>query len=89
MTAHDRIGRPLSDASTTERAITRLLAELYAGLQHGYFEYSITCEVIGQSRRRLTIHAGKAYQFMIPFDECVHVPKLADDSCDGSKTNAE
>lgn len=53
-----------------DRALHRIVAELHAGLRHGYFEYSVTCEVIGHGRRRLVLHAGKTYQFVIPADEC-------------------
>jgi len=55
---------------STECAIRRLLAEIHAGLRHGHFEYVLTCDMIGQGRRRLTLQAGKHYQFVIPADEC-------------------
>jgi hypothetical protein len=53
-----------------DRALHRILAEIHAGLRHGYFEYTLTCEVIGGGRRRLVLHAGKSYQFVIPAEEC-------------------
>jgi hypothetical protein len=53
-----------------DRALTRIMAEIDAGLRHGYFEYEISCEVIGHRRRRLILRAGKTYQFVIPSDEC-------------------
>jgi hypothetical protein len=53
-----------------DRALRRVLAEIHDGLRHGYFEYGLTCEVIGQERRRLVLRAGKTYQFVIPADEC-------------------
>ena len=56
--------------STADRALHRIVAEIVDGLRHGYFEYSLTCEVIGQGRRRLILHAGKNFQFVIPGDEC-------------------
>jgi hypothetical protein len=49
---------------------SRRLTELHEGLRHGFFEYGLTCEVIGSNRRRLQLHAGKNYQFIIPADEC-------------------
>jgi hypothetical protein len=61
----DRLGDGARD-----RAMRRIIAELEAGLRHGYFEYTVTCEVIGHGRRRLVLHAGKSYQFVIPADEC-------------------
>ena len=59
------------------------------GLCHGYFEFALTCEVIGQERRRLTLRAGKSYQFVIAKEDCVRSavsPTL--DSSDGSDTHA-
>jgi hypothetical protein len=56
--------------STTERALRRIVAEIVDGLRHGHFAFSLTGEIIGQGRRRLTLHAGKSYQFIIPNDEC-------------------
>ncbi len=52
-----------------ERALRRLESEVRAGLEHGFFDFSITCEVIKEGKRRLTIKAGKSYQFVIPQQE--------------------
>jgi hypothetical protein len=57
-------------ASTTDRALRRIVAEITDGLRHGYFEFRVTCEVIGQGRRRLVLHSGKSYQLVIPSGEC-------------------
>lgn len=58
-------------ASTAEdRALQRVVTEIREGLRHGYFDYGVSCEVIGQGRRRLQLRAGKNYQFVIPADEC-------------------
>ena len=59
-----------SSLSGRDRALSRILAEIHAGLQHGYFSFTLTCDVIGQGRRRLTLHAGKNYQFVIAAEEC-------------------
>ena len=48
-----------------ERALRRLETEVREGLEHGFFDLSITCEVIKDGKRRLTIKAGKSYQFVI------------------------
>jgi hypothetical protein len=64
-----------------EVALQRVLAEIHAGLRHGYFEYTLTCEVIGQGRRRLLLRAGKHYQFLIPADECEAAGRPSD-PCD-------
>jgi len=54
-----------------DRAIRKLLDELLCGLQHGFFEIAITCEVVKSGKRRLTLKAGKSYQFTIEEDEIV------------------
>ena len=51
-------------------AFRRVVEEIEAGLRHGYFDFSLSCEVIGQGRRRLHLRAGKNYQFVIPGEEC-------------------
>jgi hypothetical protein len=51
-------------------ALKRVLAEIHAGLCHGHFEYTVTCEIVGQGKRRLILRAGKHYQFLIGADEC-------------------
>jgi hypothetical protein len=65
-----------------DKALQRVLAEIHAGLRHGYFEYTLSCEVIGQGRRRLLLRAGKHYQFLIPADECEAAVRPSD-PCDG------
>ena len=62
--------RPSGSSDRLDVALRRVLAEIHGGLRHGYFKYTLTCEVIGQGRRRLLLHAGKQYQFVIPADEC-------------------
>ncbi len=59
-------------------AIQRVVAEIEAGLRHGYFDYSVTCEVVGHGRRRLVLRAGKSYQFVIPAEECETSPPASD-----------
>ena len=84
--------RPVQEVAsvlTIDRAINRILAEIQEGLRHGYFEYALTCEVIGQERRRLTLRAGKSHQFVIPKDECVRSTAHQSDSCDRSDTDAD
>ncbi len=58
-----------SGVSNADRALHRIVAEIMDGLRHGYFEFRVTCDVIGQGRRRLVLHAGKSYQFVIPADD--------------------
>jgi len=55
--------------SELQRALRKLESEVREGLGHGFFELSINCEVIKGGKRRLTIKAGKSYQFVIPEQE--------------------
>jgi hypothetical protein len=68
----------MESAAAMHRALSRVLAEIHAGLRHGYFEYTLTCEVTSGNRRRLQLHAGKNYQFVIPADDCESAGKLSD-----------
>lgn len=50
-------------------ALDCLLALVVDGLRHGFFEYSIECEVANGGKRHLVIRAGKSHKFTIPADE--------------------
>jgi hypothetical protein len=39
------------------------------GLKHGFFDYSITCEIAPGGKRKLVIRAGKSHKFTIPEEE--------------------
>ena len=39
------------------------------GVSHGFFECTVACEVMKGRKRRLTIKAGKSYQFILPQEE--------------------
>jgi hypothetical protein len=62
--------KPIRPASALDSALRRLLSEIHEGLRHGYFDFEVACEITGNGRRRLTLRAGKNYQFLIPADEC-------------------
>jgi hypothetical protein len=78
-----RASRPAPDGPTVGRAVQRIVAEIKDGLRHGHFTFDLRCEVIGQQRRRLTLSAGKSYQFVIPKEEC-EVTRNSIDSYNGS-----
>ena len=50
-------------------ALDRLEGLVVDGLKHGFFNYSIACEVGNGGKRQLVIHAGKSHKFTIPEDE--------------------
>jgi len=62
-----------------EIALRRVVTEILAGLRHGYFEITVSSEVIGRGRRRLVVRAGKHYQFVIPEEECLGMASPVDD----------
>ena len=49
-------------------ALDRLECLVVDGLKHGFFDYSIACEVI-KGKRHLLIRAGKSHKFTIPEGE--------------------
>ncbi len=50
-------------------ALDRLRGLVVDGLKHGFFEYSISCEVGNKGKRQLVIRAGKSHKFTIPEEE--------------------
>ena len=50
-------------------ALDRLEGLVLDGLKHGFFDYSITCEIGKGGKRHLVIGAGKSHKFTIPADE--------------------
>jgi len=53
-------------------ALDRLEALVVEGLKHGFFDYSIACEVGNGNKRHLVIRAGKSHKFTIPAEEVPH-----------------
>ena len=57
--------------TTLDQALGKILNEIRAGLDHGFFHFELTCETVNSGKRRLTLRAGKSHQFVIPREECV------------------
>jgi hypothetical protein len=55
--------------STLEEAFRRLREVVEDGLRHGFFDFTVTGEIVGQKKRRLTIRAGKSYLYVIPEED--------------------
>ncbi len=51
------------------QALDRIEGLVVDGLRHGFFDYSIACEIGKDGRRQLVIRAGKSHKFTIPEDE--------------------
>ena len=47
-------------------ALDRLEGLVVEGLKHGFFDYSIACEIANGGKRQLVIRAGKSHKFIIP-----------------------
>ncbi len=52
-----------------DQALDRLEGLVVDGLKHGFFDYSIACEIANGGKRQLVIRAGKSHKFTIPEDE--------------------
>ena len=52
--------------SNLDDALEKVNDVVLDGLKHGFFDYTITCEMVKDRRRRLIIHAGKSHQYTIP-----------------------
>jgi hypothetical protein len=50
-------------------ALDRLTDVVLDGLYHGFFDYSISCDVGHKGKRQLVIRAGKSHKFTIPEDD--------------------
>jgi hypothetical protein len=50
-------------------ALDRIEGLVVDGLRHGFFEYSLACEIVKDGRRQLVIRAGKSHKFTIPESE--------------------
>jgi hypothetical protein len=50
-------------------ALDRLEGLVVEGLKHGFFDYSIACEIGSGGKRQLVIRAGKSHKFTILEDE--------------------
>jgi hypothetical protein len=50
-------------------ALDRIEGLVVDGLRHGFFDYSIACEIGKDGKRQLVIWAGKSHKFTVPEDE--------------------
>jgi hypothetical protein len=71
MTDHQQWHPMAAPHPTLDQALDKILSEIQAGLDHGFFDFAPTCETVNAGRRRLTLRAGKSHQFVIPREECV------------------
>jgi hypothetical protein len=60
---------PRVSGEQIREALDRLECLVVDGLKHGFFDYSITCDIGPGGKRHLVIRAGKSHKFTIPADE--------------------
>jgi hypothetical protein len=64
---------PPTKSQSRGRQISEALAHLdkivVDGLRHGFFECSVTCQIMNGGTRQLVVRAGKSYQFNIRQEE--------------------
>lgn len=63
---------PRNTRGQLREALDRLEDLIVDGLKHGFFDYSIVCEVGNGGKRHLVIRAGKSHKFTIPLEEVPH-----------------
>ena len=52
-----------------DEALAHIEKVVVDGLRHGFFDYSIHCEIGNGGKRQLVIGAGKSHKFTIPEEE--------------------
>src|SRR5262249_5074799 len=70
-------------------ALDRLEGLVVDGLKHGFFGYSIDCEIGNGGKRHLVIRAGKSHKFTIPAEEVPRWAAEGGDPCDGDAQDAD
>ena len=61
------------NTTSSDDVLTRTLDyvrhQLLDGLRHGFFELTVSCEIVKDHKRRLIVKAGKSEQFTISAEE--------------------
>ena len=60
---------PRLSEDALNRALDHVRDQLIDGLRHGFFTFTITCELVKDRKRRLVVTTGKSAQFTIPANE--------------------
>jgi len=55
--------------SELDAALDQVLGALREGLRHGFFDYSMSCEIVRGGKRCFTLRAGKSHRFVIPAEQ--------------------
>jgi hypothetical protein len=68
-TGYAVVSDPKRPVGQMREALDRIERLVVDGLNHGFFEYLITCEIVHGGKRHLVIRAGKSHKYTIPEDE--------------------
>ena len=60
-----QIDADASEGGELKAACEHMARELVDGVQHGFFEMTVTVEMMQSKRRFITIRAGKSYRFIV------------------------
>ncbi len=55
-----------AESGQIREVLDHLEGIVIAGLKHGFFDCSITCDVASGGKRHLVIRGGKSHKFTIP-----------------------
>ena len=58
-----------SKSGRVREALDQLEGLVVDGLKHGFFDYSVACQIANGGKRELVIRAGKSHKFTIPENE--------------------
>ena len=72
--SHDTKQSCIANGSQLDKAIAKVISELYEGLRHGFFEYRLHGEIVNGRKRQLVVEAGKKYKFTILEEELKRPP---------------
>jgi hypothetical protein len=69
MVCDDNAGQSRACGPQLRDALDELESQVMEGLKHGFFDYSVTCQIVSGGKRQLVLRAGKSHQFTIPQEE--------------------
>jgi hypothetical protein len=49
---------------------SKLTEAVREGLEHGFFELHLTCEIVKDRKRQVLVHSGRMFKFIIPESDC-------------------
>ena len=53
------------DMSAVEQLLDKLRTMITEGIEHGYFDISVSCRVVNEKKREILLKSGKSFVFII------------------------